>query len=152
MMVSSCSYPEARESDRGSVASRSCSKKRAAQPKHIFTNVLTTVLCLVLSRVPTASAGIFPYENMELQVNGRRSRLGDLCPTGSIPPGWLACNSLSLSLSLSLFASAIIADVRGPSGWETNHLCLAEFHHLFALVVSCLRLQVSRMPFFSAQR
>lgn len=79
VMVFSMSFLAARTSGGGSVAPRSCSKMRPAKTKHIFANVLATVLCLVLSRVPVASAGIFPYDNMELQVSGIRvGGLGDL--------------------------------------------------------------------------
>lgn len=46
-------------------------QQRPAKARHqtSFTNVLSAAVCLALSaRVQIASAGIFPYENMELQV------------------------------------------------------------------------------------
>lgn len=64
-MVFSMSSPEACGESGGGVAARSCLRKNPATSQ-IF-NVLATALCL-LSGAPVASAGIFPYDNMELQV------------------------------------------------------------------------------------
>lgn len=90
-MVSPMSCPVACGPSGGSYAARSCLKKRQEKTKHILTNVLSTVflLCFVgFSRVPVASASIFPYEDMELQVSvlRRGAGPGDLRSTSLVSP------------------------------------------------------------------
>lgn len=81
-MSSSMAYPESGGASCRSAATRSFSKKHSLKRKQILTNVLsTTVLFLVLSHLPATSAGIFPYADMELQVNNVGGRGGgSICP------------------------------------------------------------------------
>lgn len=102
-MVYSMSCPTACGPSGGSVGARSCSKKNPSKTKHIFAFVLATAVLCVLSRAPVASAGIFPYESMELQVNDTRGGI-----MGSTS-GELDSSLLSYA-PLSLCCSVVFAD------------------------------------------
>lgn len=117
-------HPAARGSCGGSVAPVSRSKQHP-KTKHIVTNVLATVLCMVLSRVPVASAGIFPYDNMELQVSGTRGGIG-----GSASDKLDSC--LLSYAPLLVFA---VTRSRGLCG-RGEPFAVAEFHHLYCAVAA----------------
>lgn len=126
-MDSSMACPAAVGPSGGNVSARSCGNKHPAKTKHILTNVLPAVLCLV-SRVPVASAGIFPYENMELQVN--------------IHSRGVAGGSMSDKLD-SLLSYAPLFVLHANTG---NHLFFSLWHFITSLLLLTLLCCVSCFP------